>query len=63
MGIRVGDALADVHIQGGEAGEHQFQLDGVPVFEPVHLRGLLGAFNPFAIERITVHKAGYRFET
>lgn len=58
-GVRVGDALADVHIQGGDPGEHQFRLDGVPVFEPVHLRGLLGAFNPFAIERITIHKAGF----
>lgn len=59
MGVRTGDATADIHIQGGEAGEHQFRLDGVPVFEPVHLRGLLGAFNPFALERITVHKAGF----
>ncbi len=59
MGVRTGDATADIHIQGGETGEHQFQLDGVPVYEPVHLRGLLGAFNPFALERITVHKAGF----
>lgn len=59
MGVRSGDASADLHIQGGEAGEHQFRLDGVPVFEPVHLRGLLGAFNPFALRRITVHKAGF----
>lgn len=59
LGVRVGDALADVYVQGGESGEHQFRLDGVPVFEPVHLRGLLGAFNPFALERITIHKAGF----
>lgn len=59
MGVRVGDATADVHVQGGESGEHQFRLDGVPIFEPVHLRGLLGAFSPFAIQRITVHKAGF----
>ncbi len=58
-GVRVGDAMADVHIQGSEAGEHQFRLDGVPIFEPVHLRGLLGAFNPFALQRIVVHKAGF----
>ncbi len=62
MGVRVGDAMADIHVQGGEAGEHQFRLDGVPVFEPVHLRGLLGAFNPFAIGRVTVHKAGFGAE-
>lgn len=62
MGVRVGDAMANIHVQGGEAGEHQFRLDGVPVFEPVHLRGLLGAFNPFAIGRVTVHKAGFGAE-
>ena len=62
MGVRVGDVMADVHVQGGESGEHQFRLDGVPVFEPVHLRGLLGAFNPFALGRVTVHKAGFAAE-
>ncbi|MEM1093937.1 MAG: TonB-dependent receptor [Bacteroidota bacterium] len=59
MGVRVGDALADVRIQGGEPGDHQFRLDGVPVFAPVHLRGLLGAFNPFSLKQITVQKAGF----
>lgn len=61
-GVRVGAVLADVYLQGSEAGEHQFRLDGVPVFEPVHLRGLIGAFNPFAIAGTTVHKAGYGVE-
>ena len=28
MGVRVNDGMADVHIQGGESGEHQFRLDG-----------------------------------
>ncbi len=51
--------LADVHIQGGETGEHQMLLDGVPVFNPVSLGRMLGAFSPLAIERLTVHKAGY----
>lgn len=61
-GVQVGNGLADVHVQGGETGEHQFQLDGVPVFEPVHLQGLIGAFNPFAIRQISVHKAGFGAE-
>ena len=58
-GVRVGDATSEIHIQGGDRGEHQFLLDGGLVFEPVHLFGLLGAFNPFAIGRITVDKAGF----
>lgn len=58
-GVRVGDVKADVHIQGGSPGEHQFLLDGGLIFEPVHLFGLLGATSPFALERITVDKAGF----
>ncbi len=59
IGVHVGDALADVHIQGGEAGEHQYVLDGATVFMPVRNGGFFGSFSPFAIERVTVHKAGY----
>ncbi len=58
-GVRVGDATSEVHIQGGDRGEHQFLLDGALIFEPVHLFGLVGAFNPFAVSRITVDKAGF----
>ncbi len=57
IGIRA--PFVDLHIQGGEAGEHQILLDGVPVFEPVTLGRLMGAFSPLAISRITVHKAGF----
>jgi hypothetical protein len=59
IGVHVGDALADVHVQGGEAGEHQYTLDGAPVFMPLRNGGFFGSFSPFAIERIDVHKAGY----
>ncbi len=57
-GVRVGDAKADVHIQGGDPGEHLFLLDGGVIYEPVPL-GFIGATSPFAIERITVNKAGF----
>ena len=57
-GVRVGDVKADVHIQGSDPGEHQFLLDGGLIFEPVHF-GFIGATSPFAIERITVNKAGF----
>ena len=57
VGIR--PPYMDLHIQGGESSEHQMQLDGVPVFEPVSLGRLLGAFSPLAVKRLTVHKAGF----
>ena len=59
LNVGVRPPFIDLHIQGGEAGEHQILLDGVPVFEPVSLGRLMGAFSPLAIGRITVHKAGF----
>ncbi|MBX2818860.1 MAG: TonB-dependent receptor [Rhodothermaceae bacterium] len=59
IGVHVGDAFADVHVQGGGAGEHQYRLDGAPVFVPMHQGGLVGPFSAFALDKFTVHKAGY----
>ena len=59
MNVGVRPPFVDLHIQGGEAGEHQILLDGVPVFEPISLGRLMGAFSPLAVGRITVHKAGF----
>lgn len=59
MNVGVRTPFVDLHIQGGEAGENLMLLDGVPVFEPVSLGRLLGAFSPLAIGRLTVHKAGF----
>ncbi len=59
LGIALRSPLADLHIQGGEASEHQLQLDGVPVFNPVALGRFLGAFSPLAIGRLSVQKAGF----
>jgi len=59
MGVRVNDATADIHIQGGEAGEHQFRLDGAPVFIPLNVATFIGPFSPFALGKIKVNKAGF----
>ena len=59
MNVGVRPPFVDLHIQGGAAGEHLTLLDGVPVFEPISLGRMMGAFSPLAIGRITVHKAGF----
>lgn len=59
MAVGIRPPFVDLHIQGGRSSEHQMYLDGVPVFQPVSLGRLLGAFSPLAIERLTVHKAGF----
>ena len=59
VGVRVGDALSDVHVQGGQSGDHQYLLDGAPIFIPIPNGGVVGPFSPFALSRLTVRKAGY----
>ena len=59
-GVQVTDALSTIQVQGGDAGEHEYRLDGVPVFMPLSNGGFIGPFSPFAIERITVFKAGLK---
>lgn len=62
MGVSQQRPVADLHVQGGAAGEHEVRLDGMPIRNPVTLRRLLGAFSPLALDRLTVHKAGFGVE-
>jgi hypothetical protein len=62
MGVSRQRPMADLHVQGGAAGEHQVRLDGMPIRNPVTLRRLLGAFSPLALDRLTVRKAGFGVE-
>ena len=59
VGVARSPFFADLHIQGGRSGEHLVRLDGAPVFEPVSLGRILGAFSPLAVRRLTVRKAGF----
>ncbi|NGP76758.1 TonB-dependent receptor [Balneolaceae bacterium YR4-1] len=59
MGVNFSIPLADFNIQGGAEGEHQVMLDGVPIYNPTSFGRLTGAFSPYALQKITVHKAGY----
>ena len=58
-GVRLNDVTADVHLQGSRPGAHQLRLDGVPVYLPRTTLGLIGPFSAFAIDRVTVEKAGF----
>ncbi|MEM9666607.1 MAG: carboxypeptidase regulatory-like domain-containing protein [Bacteroidota bacterium] len=62
-GVRFSDITADVHVQGGAAGDHQLRLDGVPVFLPQRPLGLIGPFSPLAVGRLEAHTAGFEAET
>ena len=58
-GVRLGDVESEVHIQGGASNEQQFLLDGMPIFVPVSSGGFIGPFSAFAVEQVTVRKAGF----
>lgn len=58
-GVHVNDLTADANLQGSDSGEHQFRLDGIPIFLPQSNIGILGPFSPFAIQSITVHRSGF----
>ncbi|HMS03901.1 MAG TPA: carboxypeptidase regulatory-like domain-containing protein, partial [Gemmatimonadaceae bacterium] len=59
LGLTRRDGVGDLHIQGGEAGEHVWRLDGVPIFDAATLAGVFGAFSPLAIDELKVRRAGY----
>jgi hypothetical protein len=63
MGLTRRDGVGDLHLQGGEAGEHLWRIDGVPVFDAASLSGLFGSFAPLAIDQLTVHRAGFGART
>ncbi len=59
LGVGQRALAGDLNIQGGEGGEHQYRIDGVPVFDPISLARLFGSFSPLAVQRLTVRKAGF----
>lgn len=60
MGVSRRDGTGDLHIQGGEVGEHQWRLDGIPLYDAAALSGLFGIVAPSAIQQMTVRRAGFR---
>lgn len=58
-GVQYGLPMTDLHLQGGQRGEHRIMLDGVPVYNPYSFGQMFSAFSPFAISRVELYKAGF----
>jgi len=58
-GIQYGLPMSDLHLQGGQQGEHRIMLDDTPIYNPFSFGRLFGAFSPFAIDRVSSRKAGF----
>lgn len=59
LGVASRPFLSEVLIQGGESVKQQLRLDGVPVYNPLAVEGIVGTFSPLALERVSVRKAGF----
>ena len=59
LGVARRPFLSEVLIQGGETMTQQLRLDGVPIYSPLSVEGIVGPFSPLALERLTVRKAGF----
>ena len=59
QGIQYGLPLTDLHLQGGQPGEHRIRLDEVPVYNPHSFGQMFSAFSPYALSSVELHKAGF----
>jgi hypothetical protein len=60
LGVSRRDGTGDLHLQGGDLGEHPWRLDGIPLYDAGSLAGLLGVVAPAVVERLTVRRSGFR---
>lgn len=58
-GMRLSNTTAELHLQGGAAGEHLTLLDGAPLLPPPVLAGTIGPFSPLGVGRIRLQRAGF----
>ncbi len=48
------EAPSGVHLRGGAADHTAYSLDGIPVFDPLHVAGLVSAWNVDALSDVSV---------
>ena len=53
------DLKSSLNVRGGASDQNQYLIDGIEVYNPNHLAGLLGPFNVQALEDVTVHAAQF----
>lgn len=51
-----------LNVRGGSSDQNQFLLDGIEVYNPTHLFGIFGSFNPYVTGKTTVHAAQFPVE-
>lgn len=49
------ESPSGIHVRGGASDQTAFLLDGIPVLSPYHAAGTFSAWNPDALDRLTVY--------
>jgi len=56
------DFSSELYVRGGGSDQNLFMIDGVEVYNPTHLFGLLSTFNTEAIKQVNFSKGGFGAE-
>ena len=60
--VTTSDFSAAFNVRGGSADQNLILIDGLPVFNPAHLGGLVSVFNPDMIGRAVLRSGGFPAE-
>ena len=59
-GVHTGtDGVGGIHVRGGTNDQNLILMDGVPIYHPNHLLGIVSVFNYQALQQAAVYKANF----
>ncbi len=59
-GVHTGtDGVGGIHVRGGANDQNLILMDGVPVYHPNHLLGIISVFNYQVIQQASIYKANF----
>ncbi|MDQ3017593.1 MAG: TonB-dependent receptor, partial [Bacteroidota bacterium] len=59
-GIHTGtDGVGGIHVRGGANDQNLILMDGVPVYHPNHLLGIISVFNSQVLQQASIYKANF----
>lgn len=51
--------VSEIQIRGGTADQNHLIWDGIPIYQPGHLNGMISSVNPNIIEKTEIHRGVY----
>ncbi len=59
-GVHTGtDGVGGIHVRGGANDQNLILMDGVPIYHPNHLLGIVSVFNYQVLQQATIYKANF----